>query len=155
MHPEQSYVGIEVYKTGILHLLSTLAKAPLDNIRLLEGDAVRLLTENISHHSVDKIQILFPDPWPKRRHHKRRLIQPAFVSLLYKTLKPGGWLYLATDWEHYAHHMLGTLEASPFINHAGSYQFSDRPVSIPLTKFERRGQRLGHSLWYLVFKKCI
>jgi tRNA (guanine-N7-)-methyltransferase len=153
-HPNQGYIGIEVYKTGIIKLLSKLSKTPLNNIRLLEGDAVRLLSESIPHNSLNTIQILFPDPWPKRRHHKRRLIQPAFVNLLHQALTPNGWLYLATDWEHYAQHMLNILEASSFVNHAGAHQFADRPMMIPLTKFEQRAQGLGHTIRYLAFKKC-
>lgn len=150
----QAYVGIEVYKTGIKKLLYRLDQTPLNNIKVIEGDAVDVLSDCILAHTLDNIQILFPDPWPKRRHHKRRLIQPSFIDLLYRALKPGGVLYLATDWEDYAYYMLTILEDSNFTNMTGPLQFADRPTLFPCTKFERRAQTLEHSTFYLVFNKC-
>jgi tRNA (guanine-N7-)-methyltransferase len=153
-HLKHGYLGIEVYRRGIVQLLSKLNHTPLDNLKLLEGDAVKLLPECIPPNSIDVAQILFPDPWPKARHHKRRLIQPDFVHLLFQVMKPGGKLYLATDWQHYAQDMLSTLEASAFANEMGFQQFAGRPPNIPLTKFEQRGKKLGHTIFYLLFRKC-
>jgi tRNA (guanine-N7-)-methyltransferase len=150
----QGYLGIEVYKTGILKLLNQLSNSPLDNIKFIKEDAYTILSEYILPNSLDNIQILFPDPWPKSKHHKRRLIQPDFVQLLHTALKKHGKLYLATDWQHYAEHMLQTIDNSLFTNEAGDLQFAERPHIIPITKFEKRGKNLGHDLFYLVFSKC-
>ena len=126
----------------------------VENIRVYCDDAVLVLEECITPASLDGIQIFFPDPWHKKRHHKRRLIQPAFVGLLCERLKPGGFLHLATDWENYAEHMLEVLSAEARLeNRAGAGQYSPRPEHRPLTKFEQRGQRLGHGVWDLVFER--
>lgn len=154
-YPHQQYIGIEVYRTGILGLLLKLENSPLDNLRLFEGDAVEIVNVCFPDESLDRIQILFPDPWPKARHHKRRLIQPEFVALLTKKLKKDGLLYLATDWYHYAKQMQHILENEPGLtNEAGKYQFCIRDAALPLTKFEQRGLKEGRGTWQLCFSKC-
>ncbi|MCK5876342.1 MAG: tRNA (guanosine(46)-N7)-methyltransferase TrmB [Candidatus Marithrix sp.] len=152
-HPEHDYIGIDVYKSGIGHLLIKIETAQLTNVRVIQADAVEILRDNLPPSCLDAIYIFFPDPWPKKRHHKRRLIQADFVGLLAQRLKSGGKLHLATDWENYAQQMLAVLEASPeFVNCASG--FSKRPSERPLTKFEQRGLRLGHGVWDLLYKRC-
>jgi tRNA (guanine-N7-)-methyltransferase len=152
--PEQHFVGIEVHRPGIGALIAEAAALSLQNLRVIEGDAVNILTHRVADQSLAKIQVFFPDPWPKRRHHKRRLLQPAFVQLLQQKLIPGGKLHVATDWEDYAKHIMQVLSATPgLINTAGERQFATDRENRPLTKYERRGQRLGHSVWDLVFYK--
>ena len=151
-HPEYDYLGIEVYRPGIGHLLLQIKAAQLTNVRVICADAVEVLHDYLPSHSLDAVYLFFPDPWPKKRHHKRRLVQPNFVTLLVKSMKSGSCLHLATDWEHYAEQMLQVLEAAPeFINRSANGGFSPRPTSRPLTKFEQRGQRLGHSVWDLLY----
>ena len=153
-HPEEDYLGIEVHRPGVGHLLQRADRLGLTNLKVMCADAVEVLTERLPDACFIRIQIFFPDPWPKKRHHKRRLIQPPFALLLARKLRPGGHLHLATDWEDYAHHMLRVLEtAAPFVNTAGLGRFTPRPAYRPLTKFEHRGQRLGHGVRDLVFKR--
>lgn len=153
-HPETDYLGIEVYRPGIGHLLIRAQSLGLANIRVICADAVTVLEQQLSPGCIDHIQIFFPDPWPKKRHHKRRLIQPGFTALLARTLKSGGCVHLATDWEDYAQHMLITIESNPaFVNRAGAGCFAPRPSERPITKFERRGQRLHHQVWDLLFTR--
>jgi tRNA (guanine-N7-)-methyltransferase len=152
--PDLNYLGIEVHRPGVGRLFATLAAAGTGNVRVYCDDAVEVLEQCIADGSLDGVQIFFPDPWHKKRHHKRRLVQPAFVALLVRKLKPGGWLHLATDWENYAEQMLEVLEAEPgLVNRADPGSFSPRPDSRPRTKFEQRGQRLGHGVWDLVFER--
>lgn len=152
--PQVNYLGVEVHRPGIGKLLHSMAEQGVDNIRVYCDDAVPVLEECIADTSLDGVQIFFPDPWHKKRHHKRRLIQPGFVKLLCKKLKPGGFLHLATDWENYAEHMLEVLSAEPgLVNTAGAGAFAPRPAGRPLTKFEQRGQRLGHGVWDLLFER--
>ncbi|HXH02607.1 MAG TPA: tRNA (guanosine(46)-N7)-methyltransferase TrmB [Candidatus Competibacteraceae bacterium] len=152
--PECDFLGIEVHRPGVGHLLLRLEQLGLSNVRVLCADAVEALGGRFPDASLDRIQIYFPDPWPKKRHHKRRLIQPQFVALLARKLKPGGRLHLATDWEHYAQHMLEVLNAAPeFVNTADDGGFVPRPDYRPLTKFERRGLGLGHGVWDLLFER--
>ncbi|MDJ0877084.1 MAG: tRNA (guanosine(46)-N7)-methyltransferase TrmB [Halieaceae bacterium] len=152
--PATDYLGIEVHRPGVGRLLHSMMERDVENIRVYCDDAVLVLEECITPASLDGIQIFFPDPWHKKRHHKRRLIQPAFVGLLCERLKPGGFLHLATDWENYAEHMLEVLSAEARLeNRAGAGQYSPRPEHRPLTKFEQRGQRLGHGVWDLVFER--
>lgn len=150
--PDISFLGIEVHRPGVGKLLHTVQTRGLGNVKVYCHDAVDILQRCIADHSVDRIQIFFPDPWHKKRHHKRRLIQPPFVSLLKSKLKPGGTLHLATDWQHYAEYMLAVLSAdADLTNLAGSGQYSEK-TGRPETKFERRGQRLGHGVWDLIFE---
>jgi len=151
-NPDRNFLGIEVHRPGVGKLLMSLEEHNLDNVRIICHDAVEVLQQQIADASLDRVLVFFPDPWPKKRHHKRRLIQPGFVSLLARTLRKGGRLHLATDWEHYAAQMLEVMEASPaFRNSRAGGGFSERPPDRPLTKFEQRGQRLGHGTWDLVF----
>ena len=153
-HPETDYLGIEVHRPGVGHLLKLLDEQGLANVRILCADACETLANRLSDTSLDRIQIFFPDPWPKKRHHKRRLIQPPFVALLAARLKPGGILHLATDWEHYAEHMLSVLQdENRLINTQTSAAFAPRPEDRPPTKFERRGQRLGHRVYDLIYRR--
>ncbi len=153
-HPEMNCVGIEVHPPGVGHLMLGLDAANATNVRIIMHDAVEVLEQQIAPASLALAHVFFPDPWPKKRHHKRRIIQPAFVSLLARALRPSGTLRLATDWEHYAMHMREVLDASPdFCNRAGEKGFVDRPNERPLTRFERRGHRLGHAVWDLEYER--
>lgn len=152
-HPEWNLIGAEVYRAGVGALLSRIEKLGLTNIRIIEHDVVEILTHMIADESLDAVHIYFPDPWPKKRHHKRRLIQPAFIRLLLRKLKEGAIVHTATDWPDYAQQMLEVLTAeSALANLAGS-GFSERPDWRPLTKFESRGLRLGNPVADLIFKK--
>ena len=151
-HPENDYLGVEVHTPGVGALLKQLGERGLSNVRIVQHDAVEVLSQMLPPASLDGAHIFFPDPWHKTRHHKRRLIQPPLVHLLASRLQPGGYLHLATDWEDYAVQMLDVLRAEPtLVNTATDYV--PRPESRPLTKFEARGLRLGHGVWDLVFHK--
>ena len=153
-HPEMNCIGIEVHPPGVGHLMLGLEAASLANTRIIMHDAVEVLDQQIALGSIDLAHIFFPDPWPKKRHHKRRLIQPAFIALLARVLRAGGTLRLATDWEHYAMHMREVLDASPdFSNRAGKDGFVSRTNERSLTRFEKRGHRLGHSVWDLEYER--
>jgi tRNA (guanine-N7-)-methyltransferase len=153
-HPERDYLGVDVYEPGIGQLLAAIAEAALANVRVIRGDAVDVLRDCIVPASLDSVLLLFPDPWPKKRHHKRRLVQPAFVELVASLLVPGGILTIATDWQSYAEHMLAVLEAEDaLVNLAGPGHFSSGHADRPETKFERRGTRLGHAVWELRFAR--
>jgi len=151
-HPENDYLGVEVHTPGVGALLKQLGERGLSNVRIVQHDAVEVLSHMLPPASLDGAHIFFPDPWHKTRHHKRRLIQPPLVQLLASRLAPGGYLHLATDWEDYAVQMLAVLRAEPtLVNTASDY--APRPESRPLTKFEARGLRLGHGVWDLLFKR--
>jgi tRNA (guanine-N7-)-methyltransferase len=151
-HPENDYLGIEVHGPGVGGLLKRVAELGLTNVRIIQHDAAQVIESMIPHASLDGVHVFFPDPWPKKRHHKRRLIQPPFVALLASRMKPGAYLHVATDWEDYAHQILRVLSAEPeLINTAGG--FAPRPEWRPQTKFEARGVRLGHSVWDVVFRR--
>lgn len=151
--PQQNFLGIEVHKPGVGKLLHGLADRQLTNLRVMCHDAKEVVEHCLAPDSVQRFLVFFPDPWHKKRHNKRRIIQPAFVSLLASRLQPGGTLHLATDWQPYAEHMLEVLEASSeFSNAHGPNQFWPDPDR-PETKFERRGQRLGHGVWDLLYEK--
>jgi tRNA (guanine-N7-)-methyltransferase len=147
-----NYLGIEVHRPGVGRLMHSLEEREIDNVRVYRDDAVAVLQECIADASLDGVQIFFPDPWHKKRHHKRRLIKDSFIELICAKLKPGGFLHLATDWENYAEEMLELLAASAGLeNTAIDGQYVPRPEQRPLTKFEKRGQRLGHGVWDLMF----
>jgi tRNA (guanine-N7-)-methyltransferase len=144
-HPERDYLGLEVHAPGVGHCLLRAAAAGLANLKVIQHDAVEVLGRAIAPGSLDEVLIYFPDPWPKKRHHKRRLVQAPFVALLATRLAPGGRLRLATDWAPYADWMREVLDASAaFRNVAGTDGYVPRPPERPVTKFERRGTRLGH-----------
>lgn len=150
-YPEKNFLGIEIHRPGMAAVLLGIERLKLHNLKLFHADAVEVL-KVIPDNTLDVIQIFFPDPWPKRRHQKRRLIQAAFAKLLEIKLRTGGQLQLATDWQDYAEQMLFVLENTPhFKNKAGDKQFSPRLMERPLTKFEKRGQQLGYPIWDLVF----
>ena len=153
-HPERDYLGIEVHRPGVGRVLLGLEERALTNVRLLCHDAVEVLERHLPEDSLDEILMLFPDPWPKKRHHKRRLIQAPFVTLLAGRLKPGGRVHLATDWAPYAEQMLAVLGAEARLrNLAPQGGFASRPEERAATRFERRGERLGHQVWDLAFMR--
>ncbi len=151
-HPENDYLGIEVHTPGVGSLLKRAGELGLGNLRLVQHDALEVLQHMIGPQTLTGCHIFFPDPWPKTRHHKRRLIQPTFAALLASRLRPAGYLHVATDWQHYADQMLTVLSAEPALVNAAA-AFSPRPTSRPQTKFESRGLALGHQVWDLVFTK--
>lgn len=151
-YPENNYLGIEIHRPGIALLLTQIEKFRLKNIKVIYADATEVLARSIPKQCLDWVQIFFPDPWPKTRHHKRRLIQTKFIALLHEKLKLNGKLHLATDWQDYAQQMLKVLENAPqWQNTAEKNQFTPRPSTRPVTKFEKRGQQLGHPIWDLIF----
>lgn len=152
--PDQDFIGIEVHTPGVGACLMAMQQAQLSNLRLYRHDAVEVLKHCIAADSLSAVQIYFPDPWHKKKHHKRRLIQPALVELLVQRLAVGGHIHLATDWQHYAEHMLEVLKAQPELqNQSPTGDYLPRPDNRPLTKFEQRGHRLGHGVWDLLFSK--
>lgn len=151
-HPEVDYLGLEVHPPGIGALLARVETLGLGNVRIVVADAVEVLDKMIAPSSLAAIHIFFPDPWPKLRHHKRRLVQPAFVALAASRLAPGGTLHCATDWLDYAEQMLEVLGAEPSLVNAAN-GFADRPASRPLTKFEARGLERGHRIRDLLFRR--
>ncbi|MBE7461384.1 MAG: tRNA (guanosine(46)-N7)-methyltransferase TrmB [Zoogloeaceae bacterium] len=151
-HPENDYLGIEVHTPGVGSLLKLIGERGLANLRLIQHDAVDVLRNMIPPASLDGAHIFFPDPWPKKRHHKRRLVQTDFVALLASRLKPGGYLHLATDWQEYAEQMLAVLCAEPQLENTAA-GYAARPDYRPQTKFETRGLKLGHGVWDIVFRK--
>lgn len=151
-HPQNDYLGIEVHTPGVGSLLKRAAELGLTNIRVIQHDAVEVVEHMIPPGSLDGTHIFFPDPWPKKRHHKRRLIQPPFVALLASRMKHGAYVHVATDWEDYAQQIMEVLSAEPLLaNTADGY--APRPGHRPLTKFENRGLKLGHGVWDLVFRR--
>ncbi|MCX4026572.1 tRNA (guanosine(46)-N7)-methyltransferase TrmB [Endozoicomonas sp. SM1973] len=152
--PEKNFIGIEVHRPGVGSLLNEAQKAGLTNLRVYCDDAVEVLKHCIPDESIDRLQLYFPDPWHKKRHHKRRIVQPAFVQALRAKLKVNGLFHMATDWENYAEHMLEVMqEAEGFENTSTQNDYVARPNYRPITKFEKRGARLGHGVWDLVFKR--
>ena len=148
--PETDFIGVEVHPPGVGALLQRIDAAKLSNLSIVQHDAVQVLRHMIAPHSLDGLHIYFPDPWPKKRHHKRRLIQPDFVRLALSRLRPGGYLHCATDWQPYAEHMLDVLRAEPGLENTAA-DYAPRPDWRPVSKFERRGLKLGHGVWDLVF----
>jgi tRNA (guanine-N7-)-methyltransferase len=151
--PENDYLAIEVHTPGVGSLLKQIQERGLGNVRVIQHDAVEVLTHMIAPRSFDGVHIFFPDPWPKKRHHKRRLIQPAFVSLLAQRMKTGAYLHVATDWQDYAEQILAVLSAEPRLRNAAP-GYAPRPDYRPLTKFESRGLKLGHAVWDIVFQRA-
>lgn len=151
-HPENDYLGIEVHSPGVGNLCKLIAERQLRNQRIIQHDAVEVLRDMIAPASLLGIHVFFPDPWPKKRHHKRRLLQPPFVSLAASRLRPGGYLHCATDWEDYAQQMLIVLSTESLLENTAP-SFAPRPEHRPLTKFEQRGLRLGHGIRDLLFRR--
>jgi tRNA (guanine-N7-)-methyltransferase len=151
-HPENDYLGLEVHTPGVGSLCKLVAEGGISNQRICQHDAVEVLRDMIGPQTLSGVHIFFPDPWPKARHHKRRLIQPPLVATLVSKLKPGGYIHCATDWENYAEQMLAVLSAEPALENTAA-DYAPRPDYRPLTKFEQRGLRLGHGVWDLVFRK--
>jgi len=151
-HPQNDYLAIEVYTPGVGSLLKQIEEFKLTNLRIVQHDAVEVVNNMFPQEYLDGIHIFFPDPWPKLRHHKRRLIQPKFISLLCKHLKLGGYIHVATDWNNYADQILEVMSNELSLTNTAR-DFVQRPEYRPLTKFEQRGLRLGHKVWDLVFKK--
>lgn len=156
-NPGINFLGVDVHRSGVGALLADIHEAGIDNVRLFCDDAVDVLSHSIPDNSLYRVQIFFPDPWPKRRHHKRRLISETFVRLVASKLVANGRLHLATDWEDYAQSILATLEASPLFRNLAGVEggFSPKPAYRPATKYEQRGQRLGHVVRDIVFEKCL
>jgi tRNA (guanine-N7-)-methyltransferase len=154
-HAERRYLGVEVHRPGVGHLLLELERRGLTNVRVLRRDAVELLTQGLPPASLEGVYLFFPDPWPKQRHHKRRILKPEFVDLLARVIRPGGTFHAATDWLPYAEQMRAVLGAATetFVNTAPGGGYCERPAERPETKFERRGQRLGHAVHDLVFRR--
>jgi tRNA (guanine-N7-)-methyltransferase len=152
--PDKNFIGVEVHLPGVGALLKGMAEAGVDNIRVYNGDANLVLDQCVADASLERVQLFFPDPWHKARHHKRRLVQLPFVERIRSKLKFGGVFHMATDWENYAEHMMEIMTAAPgYENIAGSGQYSPRPDTRPVTKFEKRGERLGHGVWDLMFRR--
>jgi tRNA (guanine-N7-)-methyltransferase len=152
--PEFDFLGVEVHRPGIGRLLAGLEAQDVTNVRVVEGDAMQVLERMLADAVLDRLLLLFPDPWPKKRHHKRRLLQASFVELAARRLAPGGLFHAATDWEPYAEQMLAVLEACPLLeNAAGTGHFSPRPAYRSPTKFERRGRALGHAVNDLLYRR--
>ena len=153
-NPQNNYIGIEVHRPGVGHLLIKTEELELSNVRAIRFDAMEVLRHHMPDHNLSGIMLFFPDPWHKKKHNKRRIVQPEFARLCAQLLKQDGILHMATDWEHYAGHMMEVLSAADaFENIAGSGEFHPRPESRPLTKFEKRGHRLGHGVWDLLFRR--
>jgi tRNA (guanine-N7-)-methyltransferase len=150
--PEKNFLGVEVHTPGVGSLLKLIGEQQLENLRLIQHDAVEVVNHMLATESLAGAHIFFPDPWHKARHNKRRLVQPDFVALLASRLAPGAYLHCATDWEDYAHQMLEVLAAEPSLENTAS-GFAPRPDYRPVTKFENRGLKLGHGVWDLVFVK--
>jgi tRNA (guanine-N7-)-methyltransferase len=153
--PSRDFLGIEVHRAGVGHLLLRAAEAGLDNMRVVCDDAVDVLEFGVPPGALDRLLILFPDPWHKARHHKRRLIQPSFAKLAASRLRIGGVLHLATDWQPYAEHMRSVLDAEPILRNLADADigYVPRPDWRALTRFERRGHRLGHGVWDLAYER--
>jgi tRNA (guanine-N7-)-methyltransferase len=152
VRPDENFIGIEVHTPGVGSLLKMLKQREINNVRVIQHDAVEVMTNMIADASLAGIHIFFPDPWPKKRHHKRRLIQPTFTKLLAQKLQPGGYVHCATDWQEYAEHMLAVLAAEPLLKNTAA-DFAPRPAYRTESNFERRGLKLGHGVWDLVLAR--
>ncbi|VAW56804.1 tRNA (guanine(46)-N(7))-methyltransferase [hydrothermal vent metagenome] len=153
-NPHKNFFGIEVHRPGVGHLLRLVEKTNCTNLHISIRDAIDVLEHQIADNSIDRLQLFFPDPWHKKKHNKRRIIQDTFIAEVARILTPDGTFHLATDWEHYAKHMLKTLNNSDlFFNLSEDQTFVPKPDERPTTKFERRGHKLGHGVWDLMFSK--
>lgn len=153
-HPDLNYLGIEVHRPGVGHLMMLLEQRGINNVRIYHHDAIEILEQKIPDHSIAGVHLFFPDPWHKRRHHKRRIVRPSFLALLNRKLAVGAYFHAATDWEDYAKDMLATLSADAGLKNASpTGDYCSRPDYRPLTKFENRGLKLGHGVWDLIFTK--
>ena len=153
-NPDKDYIGIEVHKPGVGNLLAQLERKKIANVRVFYHDAIEVLEKCIPEHSLAAVHLFFPDPWHKRKHHKRRIVRPCFVRLISTKIVSRGYFHAATDWQHYAQHMLKILSVSEqFSNQSADKAYCPRPPYRPLTKFEQRGLRLGHGVWDLIFKR--
>lgn len=151
--PERDFIGIEIHEPGVAQLCFELGTRHIPNVRILDEDAVELLEMRFSDASIDTVQLFFPDPWQKARHHKRRFVQADNAALVRRKLKTGGSFHMATDWENYSSWMLEHMDAAPgYENTAGRGNFTPRPDFRPLTKFEKRGHNLGHGVWDLIYR---
>ena len=150
--PEYDYLGIEVHTPGVGSLLKRIAELDLANVRIIQHDAVEVLRDMIAPAAFDAVHVFFPDPWPKKRHHKRRLVQPPLISLLCARTKPGAYIHVATDWQDYAEQILAVMSAEPRLANTAS-GYAPRPDYRPQTKFESRGLKLGHGVWDIVFRR--
>lgn len=150
--PSDNFLGVEVFNAGVGALLKRIEEHTIPNIRIIQHDAVEVVRDMLAPNSLAGVHIYFPDPWPKKRHHKRRLIQPPFIALLASRLAPGGYIHCATDWEHYAQQMLEVLSGEPLLQNTAA-DYAPRPAYRPQTKFETRGLRLGHGVWDLIFTR--
>jgi tRNA (guanine-N7-)-methyltransferase len=154
INPDRDYIGIEVHKAGVGHLMMLLDQQGLTNVRLYCHDAIEVIEQKIPDNALTGVHLFFPDPWHKKKHHKRRIVRASFVELLLKKLKVGGYFHAATDWQHYAESMLEILSAGGRLhNTSQTGDYCERPDYRPLTKFEQRGLRLGHGVWDLIFRK--
>jgi tRNA (guanine-N7-)-methyltransferase len=152
--PEQDFIGVEVHRPGVGSLLNGVLNAGLENVRVFDCDAIEVLDRCIPDASLDRLLLFFPDPWHKKKHNKRRIVQLEFAERVRRKLKPGGVLHMATDWEPYAEHMLEIMSTAPgYRNQAADGTYVPRPEERPITKFERRGERLGHGVWDLKFER--
>lgn len=153
--PEKDFIGIEVHPPGVGRLISCAGKEKIKNLRVFMADANDVLEDCIRPNSLDRMQLFFPDPWHKKKHQKRRIVQPGFAKIIAEKLKLGGIFHMATDWEHYAEEAMEVLSlVEEYENTVGEYIFAPQPEYRPETKFERRGERLGHGVWDLMFTKC-
>jgi tRNA (guanine-N7-)-methyltransferase len=154
MRPDENFLGVEVHPPGVGHLLLNLRKRDIKNVKVVCADAVALLQSHIADQQLQGMCLFFPDPWPKKRHHKRRIVQASFIDLLENKMRPGGFLHMATDWTPYAEHMLEVIEPRiAFKNCSPSGDYCSRPEWRAMTKYERRGQRLGHQVHDMIFEK--
>lgn len=150
--PQKNFIGVEVHRPGVGKLINDAQHAGVNNLKVFCDDAIEVLARNIADASLDGVQLFFPDPWHKKRHNKRRIVQAEFAQNIRHKLKPGGYFHMATDWEPYAQHMLDVMSAAEgFVNQAGAGRYAPKPDYRPNTKFEQRGERLGHGVWDLVF----
>lgn len=151
---DKNFIGIEVHPPGVGRLINLAHQAGLQNLKVYMADAMDVMEDCIPNDSIDRLQLYFPDPWHKKKHHKRRILQSPFVQKIYPKIKVGGLFHMATDWQPYAEHMLEVMVASEgFVNTQLEAPYAPRPAYRPVTKFERRGEGLGHGVWDLVFKK--